>query len=184
LVAAEARGVIDVTDEMCRQLTIVANLDRMPVAVDTNEHETVPHAQRFAAAWNEFFAAVRRARGRAAQEAAPDTLSLAQFQLLVAFETERELSIGAIAEAGGVAAPTATRMLANLERDGIVERHPSETDGRSVIVKLTPRGQRMLRAKRKRIAAKQRQIYESLNATERRQAEAILHRLAEAMEEL
>jgi DNA-binding MarR family transcriptional regulator len=156
----------------------------MPVAVDTKEHETLPHAERFAAAWNEFFAAVRRARGRAAQESAPGTLSLAQFQLLVAFENERELSVGEIAEAGGVAPPTATRMLVNLERGGIVERTPSQADRRSVTVKLTPRGRRQLTAKRKRIAAKQRAIYESLNTTERRQAEAILHRLATAMEDL
>lgn len=156
----------------------------MPVSVDTKEHETVPHAERFAAAWDEFFAAVRRARGRAAREQQPGTLSLAQFQLLAAFEHAEELAVGEIAEAGGVAPPTATRMLANLERDGLVERSRSATDGRSVTVRLTAEGRSQLKRKRAVISKKQRAIYESLNATERRQAEAILHRLAAAMEEL
>lgn len=156
----------------------------MPVSVDTNEHETLPHAERFAAAWDEFFSAVRRARGRAAQEAQPGTLTLAQFQLLAAFEGESELSVGAVAEAGGVAPPTATRMLAKLERDGIVERSRCEDDRRSTTVRLTVEGRRLLKRKRALISAKQRTIYESLNAAERRQAEAILHRLAAAVEHL
>ena len=92
--------------------------------------------------------------------------------------------MGEIAEAGGVAPPTATRMLVNLERDGLVQRSRSATDGRSVTVCLTAEGRSQLKRKRAVISKKQRAIYESLNATERRQAEAILHRLAAAMEEL
>lgn len=138
----------------------------------------------FAAAWDAFFASVRRARGRAAAENAPGSLTFAQFQLLAAFEQERELSVGAVALAGGVATPSATRMLGTLERDGIVDRRTSERDGRSVTVRLTAKGRRLLKRKRLLIAAKQRSIYEMLSAEERRQAEAILGRLAVAVEEL
>jgi DNA-binding MarR family transcriptional regulator len=141
-------------------------------------------AERFSTAWDDFFAAVRRARGRAAQAVTPGALTLAQFQLLAAFEREREMSVSELALAGGVATPTATRMLSGLERDGIVERHGSEVDRRSVLVRLTPKGRRMLKAKRELISEKQRVIYESLTPTERRQAEAILGRLAVAMEDL
>ena len=140
--------------------------------------------EAFREAWDEFFGAVRRARGRAARESAPGSLTLAQFQLLTAFADARELSVGELALAGGVAPPTATRMLTGLERDGIVERRPSEVDRRSVRVRLTPNGRRLLRAKRKLVAAKQRAIFEALTTTERRQAESILRRLAVAMEEL
>ena len=141
-------------------------------------------AERFTTAWDEFFAAVRRARGRAAQRVKPGTLSLAQFQLLASFDQEQEMSVSELALAGGVAKPTATRMLAGLERDGIVERHGSDVDRRSVLVRLTPKGRRMLTAKRDLITAKQLAIYESLSTTERRQAESILRRLAVAMEDL
>ena len=138
----------------------------------------------FRSAWDEFFGAVRRARGRAARESTPGSLTLAQFQLLTAFENTSELSVGEVALAGGVAPPTATRMLGGLERDGIVERRASEVDRRSVRVSLTPKGRRLLRAKRKVIAAKQRAIFDALTTRERREAESILRRLAVAMEEL
>jgi DNA-binding MarR family transcriptional regulator len=141
-------------------------------------------AARFSSAWDEFFAAVRRARGRAAQRTQPGMLTLAQFQLLAAFGNERELSVGEVALAGGVTPPSATRMLANLERDGIVERHHSDVDRRSTRIRLTGKGRRLLARKRDLVLAKQREIYESLTTAERRQAETILRRLAVAMEDL
>jgi len=140
--------------------------------------------ERFSEAWDEFFAAVRRARGRAAQAQRPGALTLAQYQLLAVFDRETELSVGDVALAGGVATPTATRMLGALERDGIVARQASEVDRRSVLVRLTPHGRRILKAKREVVQAKQQAIYESLNGDERRQAESILRRLAVAMEDL
>jgi DNA-binding MarR family transcriptional regulator len=141
-------------------------------------------ADRFSAAWDDFFAAVRRARGRAAQRTQPGLLTLAQFQLLAAFEHEDEMSVGEVALAGGVTPPSATRMLTGLERDGIVERHDSDVDRRSTRIRLTAKGRRLLKRKRELVSAKQRAIYESLSATERRQAEAILRRLTIAMEDL
>jgi MarR family transcriptional regulator, organic hydroperoxide resistance regulator len=140
--------------------------------------------EAFRSAWDEFFGAVRRARGRAARERTPGALTLAQFQLLTAFEEEREMTVSELALAGGVAPPTATRTLTTLERDGIVERRASEIDRRSVLIRLTPEGRRLLRAKRKLVAAKQQTIFQTLSATERRQAESILRRLAAAMEDL
>jgi len=138
----------------------------------------------FSEAWDEFFAAVRRARGRAAQRVEPGVLTLAQFQLLAAFEQQPELSVGEVALAGGVATPTATRMLAGLEREGIIERRNSELDRRSVRIRLTAKGRRLLRRKRERVSAKQRAIYESLGTAERRQAESILRRLTVEIEDL
>jgi DNA-binding MarR family transcriptional regulator len=140
--------------------------------------------ERFSGAWDEFFAAVRRARGRAAQRVDAGALTLAQYQLLAAFEDARELCVGELAVAGGIATPTATRMLAGLERDGIVARHASEVDRRSVRVRLTPKGRRRLERKRAEVAAKRQEIYESLTPDERRQAETILRRLAVAVEDL
>lgn len=141
-------------------------------------------AEHFTDAWNEFFAAVRRARGRAAQRLDPGALTLAQYQLLAAFERVREMTVSELALAGGVATPTATRMLFALERDGIVERRNSEVDRRSVRVRLTAKGRRRLARKRELILAKQRAIFDSLTPPERRQAEAILRRLAVAVEDL
>ena len=138
----------------------------------------------FAAAWNEFFASVRRARGRAARDVTPGTLTLSQFQLIVEFGDKPEMTVGDLALAGGVAAPTATRMLATLEREGIVQRKQSQTDGRRVMVTLTKKGEDVLAEKRSVIAQKQRQVFSMLSETEREQAEHILRRLSVAIEEI
>jgi DNA-binding MarR family transcriptional regulator len=75
-------------------------------------------------------------------------------------------------------------MLATLDREGIVERRASEVDRRSVTVRLTPSGRRAVGRKRAAVAEKRRQIFASLTPAERRQAEAILLRLAIAIEDL
>jgi MarR family transcriptional regulator, organic hydroperoxide resistance regulator len=92
--------------------------------------------------------------------------------------------IGGLAEAAGIAPPTATRMLDGLERAGIVRRTPSTEDRRVVIVQLTAKGGRLLERKRKRVEERRRALYDSLSPTERDQAERLLHRLAVLMDEL
>jgi DNA-binding MarR family transcriptional regulator len=92
--------------------------------------------------------------------------------------------VGELAEAAGIAAPTATRMLDGLERAAIVRRTPSTEDRRVVTVQLTPKGRRLLERKRKRVEERRRALYDSLSPPEREQAERLLHRLAVLMDEL
>ncbi|HEX2290664.1 MAG TPA: MarR family transcriptional regulator, partial [Pseudonocardiaceae bacterium] len=96
----------------------------------------------FEAAWDEFFAAIRRARGRAAREHG-DELTLSQYNLLGALGEHSELPVGEVALAAGVAAPTATRMLDHLQRAGIVRRAHSTRDRRVVTVALTTQGHQL-----------------------------------------
>src|SRR5690348_10067167 len=94
----------------------------------------------FPAAWEAFFKAARRATGRAAAQPPRDGLSLAQYQLLAPLETESGQTIRALAVAAGVAAPTATRMLDGLERNGYITRAADVRDRRCVVVELTTQG--------------------------------------------
>ena len=146
-------------------------------AKDAREREA------FERAWNDFFAAVRRARGRAARDLRRG-LSLAQYQVIAPLEEAGELPVGELACAGGIATPTATRMLDTLARDGVVERRGSSVDRRVVTVRLTDEGRRLVRAKGKVVAEKRKRAYESLNPRERRDAVALLGRLAEVIDEL
>ena len=54
------------------------------------------------------------------------------------------IGIGALATAEGVAAPTMTRLIDGLERDGLVRRRPDPTDARGVLVEATAAGKRIL----------------------------------------
>jgi DNA-binding MarR family transcriptional regulator len=136
----------------------------------------------FAAAVDDFMHASRRARGRLAAEG---ELSLSQLHLLEPLlEADGPLGVRELATAAGVSAPTATRMLATLERAALVERRACARDRRVVHIALTAEGERRVARKRERIQDRRAQIFASLEPAERRQAARILERLAAAIEEL
>jgi DNA-binding MarR family transcriptional regulator len=60
------------------------------------------------------------------------------------------IGIGALAAIEGVTAPTMSRLVDGLERDGLVQRAPDPDDARGVLVRATPRGSRVLRRGRSR----------------------------------
>jgi len=134
-------------------------------------------------AWDEFFAAVNAARGRAAREQA-DGLTIPQYRLLSAIAELPEARSGELAERVGVSPPTTTRMLSGLERAGIVRRKARPGDRRTITIALTAKGRRLLGRKATAVSEKRRELYESLTASERRQAHRLLRRLAEAIEAL
>jgi MarR family transcriptional regulator, organic hydroperoxide resistance regulator len=137
---------------------------------------------QFAAAWEAFFRTTRRLRSRAAKQPL-EGLSVAQYHLLEPLRSADELTVGVLAEAAGVAPPTATRMLDCLERDGHVTRRHSEEDRRSVLISLTPAGRAAVRASHEQVSAWRRRVYEALEPAEREQAAALLTRLSQVMEE-
>jgi DNA-binding MarR family transcriptional regulator len=70
-----------------------------------------------------------------------------------------EITLGALAAAEQVRAPTITRLVQGLEADGLVARAPDPSDGRVTRVMATRRGQRLLAAGRaRRVAALDRRI--------------------------
>jgi len=140
-------------------------------------------ADDFSGAWEEFFRAVRRARGRANARPPADGVSLAQYHLLAPLEAGEGRTVRALALAAGVAPPTATRMLDGLERDGLVTRTPSATDRRCVEVALTAEGRRAVGVTAAAIADARARIAGSLDADEREQAAALLRRLTAIVEE-
>jgi DNA-binding MarR family transcriptional regulator len=137
----------------------------------------------FAAAWEDFFRAVRRAKGRASAQPPADGLSLAQHQLLTPLASEPAQTIRALADAAGVAAPTATRMLDGLERAGYVTRAADVKDRRCVVVDLTPDGRTALEVTGRALNANRRRISTSLSDGDREQAARLLRRLARIVEE-
>jgi MarR family transcriptional regulator, organic hydroperoxide resistance regulator len=137
-------------------------------------------ADDFITAWEGFFRAVRRAKGRAAAQPPEAGVSFAQYHLLAPLSGGEAQTIRALAEAAGVAPPTATRMLDGLDRDGLVTRTPSATDRRCVTVDLTPAA---LERTETALAAGRARIADSLSEAEREQAAALLRRLAVVVEE-
>jgi MarR family transcriptional regulator for hemolysin len=113
-----------------------------------------------------------------------DELTLSQYHLLEPLIGGERLATCELALAAGVSAPTATRMLTGLERDGLIERVPCDADRRVVHVNLTDDGRDRVLAARARGEARRAEIFASLSAGERREAARLLERLADAVEGL
>ena len=135
----------------------------------------------FSSALLEFLRATRRMRGRIGDEG---ELSLSQYHLLEPLIDGERLATCELALAAGVSAPTATRMLSGLAREGLVERVPCTADRRVVHVVLTEDGRTRALAKRARGEARRAEIFASLSAGERRAAARLLERLAAAVDGL
>ena len=131
-----------------------------------------PAQTDFAAAWETFFRATRRARGRATGPLSEGGLSLAQYHLLESLLDGRERSVSELALAAGVAAPTATRMLDCLVRDGHAARRPSEHDRRAVLVSLTGSGRAHVLAAGDRVRAARLRVRDRLTPAEQAEAPA------------
>jgi DNA-binding MarR family transcriptional regulator len=75
-------------------------------------------------------------------------------------------TIGELANAEQVAAPTMTRLISGLEKDGYVKRSPDADDGRVTRVSATARGKRVLEAGRDRRVAEVMGVLSSLTSSE------------------
>ena len=137
----------------------------------------------FTSAWEDFTRAVRRARVRATGPLAESGLTLAQFHLLEPLRDGDERTVSELAVGAGVAAPTATRMLDALVRDGLATRRPAEHDRRAVLIGLTAGGRAAVESAAKLVEAARARVRDSLTPEEQEQAAVLLRRLAAAVEE-
>lgn len=75
---------------------------------------------------------------------APISVGPGSFSALATLERCGPMRLGDLAAREGVAPPTLTRMIANLERDGYVLRRPDPRDRRAIRVSLTDRGRELV----------------------------------------
>jgi DNA-binding MarR family transcriptional regulator len=62
------------------------------------------------------------------------------------------IGVSALAAAEGVAAPTMSRLLDGLERDGLIARGSDPGDARGVLIRATPKGSRtLIQGRRRRV---------------------------------
>jgi MarR family transcriptional regulator for hemolysin len=84
----------------------------------------------------------------------------------------------AVGDAAGVDPSTMVATLDSLEERGLAERRPHETDRRKRAVYLTKRGEEAAREARRLGEEVGREVFGALTATERKQLNALLRKLA------
>jgi DNA-binding MarR family transcriptional regulator len=94
-------------------------------------------------------AALRLVRRLRAHDASVG-LSPPRLSALAVIVRDGPIAVGALAAAEGVAAPTMSRLVDGLQREGLVKRTPDPADARGVLVTATPRGKSLLAKARTR----------------------------------
>ncbi len=84
------------------------------------------------------------------------------------------LSITELAGRMGVTQQAASKAVADLERRDLLERRPSDTDGRARLLHLSGRGERAVRAARRHRAALDAELAAALGERRVREARALL----------
>lgn len=134
-----------------------------------------------AEAADRLYAALRRGRTRLADKAGGD-LSPARIGLLEPLLDTSELGVGRLAELAGVAVPTATRQLQQLDLAGVVTRRRDPEDERRVLVALTEQGRARLIAVQQTLRQFQTGAYGTLTTTERNELGAAMTLLTDLIE--
>jgi DNA-binding MarR family transcriptional regulator len=81
---------------------------------------------------------------RQLRQNSPGGLTLSQWSALVTVEAHVKLRIGDLADREGFSAPTATRLVASLEEQGLLSRSGDPDDRRTSYVTLTEAGREKL----------------------------------------
>ena len=89
-------------------------------------------------------------------------LSAARLSALSVLVFGGPTTVGALARAEQVSAPTMSRLVSGLERDGFVVREADEGDARAVRVRATTKGRRVLVQGRERRVAELAQLLDGL----------------------
>lgn len=93
---------------------------------------------------------VLRLARRLRVERASNDLTLSQISVLGVLRHRGPQTPGELAAAENVKPPSMTRLVAGLEAAGLVTRRPHDTDGRQVVVELTPAALDVLDSDRER----------------------------------
>jgi DNA-binding MarR family transcriptional regulator len=116
----------------------------------------------------------------------PRDISLTAASTLTALERNGPRRLTQLALGEGIAQPSMTALVAQLEGLGLVERHNDPSDGRVVLVAITREGSRYLKAARRQISDRFSTLLGELSAGEvaaLRDAAGALRHLADLVEE-
>ncbi len=111
------------------------------------------------------------------------SLSITELAALGAVERNGAMTPRELAEHEKVQPPSMTRVIASLERQGLLSRSPHPRDGRQVMLSATDRGRTLLKEERRRKEAWLAQQLKKLTTEERatlRAAAPILEKLSQA----
>ncbi|MDG4826629.1 MarR family transcriptional regulator [Asanoa sp. WMMD1127] len=125
-----------------------------------------------------FWGVARRLRHLNRQTMAPWEVTPAQWRAINVLVEHGALRLGDLAEKLHIAPRSTTEVVDDLERRGLVERHPDPADRRATLVALTTEGTSAASAIRTARTAESERFFAALSPEDRDHLGRILHNLA------
>jgi DNA-binding MarR family transcriptional regulator len=125
-----------------------------------------------------FWGVARRLRHLNRETMAPWDVTPAQWRAINVLVDHGPLRLGDLAERLHIAPRSTTEVVDDLERRGLVERHPDPADRRATLVALTGDGEAAATAIRTARTAEAERFFGSLSAADRDHLSRILHDLS------
>jgi DNA-binding MarR family transcriptional regulator len=123
------------------------------------------------AAITELTASIGQLLRRLRSEANPEELNLSQLSVLGRLDQLGAMTTADLARAETMKPQSMGTILASLEQEGLVERHPHPTDGRQILFALTTEGKEV---RRKRGIAKREWLLAAMARLEPAQVQALV----------
>lgn len=123
--------------------------------------------------------AVERFTGVFIRLASVERMSFTTLGVLHTLDGRGPLRLSELKASEQVTQPAITQLVTRLERDGLVVRRPDPTDGRAVLVHITPEGARVVRGRRESRIARLAELAGHLDAGQRRAIAEALPALSE-----
>jgi len=102
---------------------------------------------------------------------------VSDWRVLSTLSDGKAVSIGYLAQVSVTKQPTVTRLLDRMEAQGYVKRIPHETDRRVTLVRITPRGQKLVSALIKQAKAHEERVLAALGKEKAEELKATLRLL-------
>ncbi|QIN67951.1 MarR family protein (plasmid) [Caballeronia sp. SBC1] len=102
---------------------------------------------------------------------------VSDWRVLSTLSNSEPISIGRLAQVSVTKQPTVTRLLDRMEAQGYVKRVPHETDRRVTLIRITPRGQKLVLALIEQAKAHEEQVLAPLGKEKAEELKATLRLL-------
>jgi DNA-binding MarR family transcriptional regulator len=114
--------------------------------------------------------------------AANGGLSHGLLSALATIDKDGPMRLAELAQIEQISAPSTTRLVSELEDQGLVSRRPDPDDGRAVLISITPAGSATVQTARSARGAMVEEFFERLSADDVDSIEAALPALERALE--
>ena len=151
---------------------------------EPHEDPAIVESESFVQEWDQLLRSITRLRGRLSQLAPPARLSNSHYWIMRAISADQPCRLSDVARSVGLSVAGTSQLVRTLERRGLLSCGSDDNDRRSVLLRMTSKGDAALSQRAEEAWMRIHYISQQLTPDERKAAIKLLPRLRRIMEEI